>query len=140
MGQQQIAGLIGAVMILGGVFSPILRGPIIGRVTYLEFSRGEAIVATAFALIAVLLVLFRRPDWVWLMGTGALATLAYSFIRIQVSLSGSAPVALKKLLNSPFEGINQMMRHAMQIDWGWGLLLGGAILVIAAGNIKGYRV
>ncbi|MCH6563895.1 MAG: hypothetical protein IH800_15900 [Myxococcales bacterium] len=74
------------------------------------------------------------------MGTGALATVAYSFIRIQVSLSGTAPMALKKLLNSPFEGINQMMRHAMQIDWGWGLLLGGAILVIAAGNIKGYRV
>ncbi|MCH7479080.1 MAG: hypothetical protein IIA14_13395 [SAR324 cluster bacterium] len=77
---------------------------------------------------------------VWLMGTGALATSTYSFIRIQVSLSGSAPMVLKNLFNSPFEGINQMVRHAMQIDWGWGLLLGGAILVIAAGNIKGYRV
>ena len=127
-------------MIIGGVFSPILRGPIIGRVIYLEFGRGEAIVVTAFALIAALLALVWRPEMVWLMGTGALATSAYSFIRIQVSLSGTAPMALKKLLNSPFEGINQMMRHAMQIDWGWGLLLGGAILVIAAGNIKGYRV
>ena len=140
MGQQQIAGLIGAGMIIGGVFSPILRGPIIGRVTYLEFSRGEAIVVTAFALIAAFLVLVRKPELVWLMGTGALATSAYSFIRIQVSLSGSAPTVLKNLFNSPFEGINQLARHAMQIDWGWGLLLGGAILVIAAGNIKGYRV
>ena len=127
-------------MIIGGVFSPILRGPIIGRVTYLEFSRGEAIVVTAFALIAAFLVLVRKPGMVWLMGTGALATSAYSFIRIQVSLSGSAPMGLKNLFNSPFEGINQLARHAMQIDWGWGLLLGGAILVIAAGNIKGYRV
>ena len=127
-------------MIIGGVFSPILRGPIFGRVTYLEFSRGEAIVVTTFALIAIFLVLVRRPGIVWLMGTGALATIAYSFIRIQVSLSGSAPMALKKFLISPFEGINQTVRHAMQIDWGWGLLLGGAILVIAAGNIKGYRV
>jgi len=140
VGQQQIAGLIGAGMIIGGVFSPILRGPIIGRFTYLEFSRGEAIVVTAFALIAAFLVLVRRPGMVWLMGTGALATSAYSFIRIQVSLSGSAPMGLKNLFNSPFEGINQLARHAMQIDWGWGLLLGGAILVIAAGNIKGYRV
>ena len=77
---------------------------------------------------------------VWLMGTGALATSTYSFIRIQVSLSGSAPMVLKNLFNSPFEGINQMVRHAMQFDWGWGLLLGGAILVIAAGHIKGYRI
>ena len=57
MGQQQIAGLMGAGMIIGGVFSPILRGPIIGRVTYLDFSRGEAIVVAAFALIAAFLVL-----------------------------------------------------------------------------------
>lgn len=90
------------------------------------------------AALSLTFALIRRFAWLTLTGIGVFAMLALAFIKYQLFVTGTATRWMSKFAESPYEGINRLSQETLALGWGWGLLVAGAVLVLAAGRLKGY--
>ena len=139
MTQNQISGLLGAALLFAGLFSPIFTSPVIGQLDYFQYDKVEASIVLFLAALSLALALARVYQALLFTGLGACATLGFSFFKFQLYTSGQGGRWTSTFSDSPFEGINRLTMNSFSLDWGWGLLLVGAVLVVAAANMKGYR-
>lgn len=137
MEQKQISGLLGAALLFVGIFAPIFGSPLKGAVNYFQFSRFEASVVLGCAALALTLATARRYEFLWMAGLGAFGAMGFTFIKFILITSGSGSRFAEGFFDSPFEGINQLVRRTFALEWGWAALLAGAVLVMAAANLKG---
>ena len=138
MDQNQVSGILGAALLFSGLFSPIFSSPVTGQIDYFGYNATEATVLLSLAALALTLSLARRYVPMRLVGIGIGATLALAFIKYQLFVSGTATRWMGKFADSPHEGINRLTQETFALAWGWGLLLAGVVLVLAAGRMKGY--
>ena len=138
MTQNQFSGLLGAALLFGGIFSPIFSSPLKGSIGYFQYDRVEASIMLGLAALALAFALARRYRALMLVGVGTVGMLAFALIKFQIFTSGSDARWLRKFSDSEFEGINRLVRETFALEWGWGPLLVGAVLLLAAGRFKGY--
>ncbi len=62
--------------------------------------------------------------------------MAFTFINFQMTLANTRAQMETELVGNPFRGIADMAMQSVQIQWGWALLIVGAVLVIASAAIK----
>jgi hypothetical protein len=72
--------------------------------------------------------LANRTKWIWVSGIGCMAALVYSFFRMQKGISAVVAGSSDSLAAT----LGQM-KGSIGFQWGWGVLLLGTILLIAAG-------
>lgn len=124
---------IGAVLLLFGLFTPIVTMPIVGTVNM--FGNGSN--PTALALLAAALVgaalafKERTADLIW-PGATASGIVIYSFVRLQYAMAQMRE-SLRELADNPFGGFMAGAMQAVQIQWGWLILAAGAGLILYAG-------
>lgn len=136
----RIAGLVGAGLLALGVFLPILNLPIVGAVSLL--GTGTNPVAYALIVLAGLsawLTFKDRPSDLFWPAVAAVATVAYSFIRILLVLAELKAELAKQLKDNPFAGIAQAATQTLQPQWGWAILAAGAgtLLFVAVQSRRG---
>ena len=136
--QNQASGILGSALLFSGLFSPIFISPVKGQIDYFHYSTTEATVVLALAALALTLSLAHKFAIMPLIGTALCATFAVAFIKYQLFISGSAVRWMDKFADSPFQGINRLIQNSFALGWGWGLLVAGAVLVLASGRLKGY--
>jgi hypothetical protein len=56
----------------------------------------------------------------------------YTFVNFQLRMSESKAQMDKELANNPFRGIADVAVQSIQIQWGWAVMVAGAVLLIAA--------
>ena len=139
MSQNQIAGLMGAVFLFSGLFTPIFTSPVKGQISYFHYNQTEAAIVLALATLALTLSLVRRYKALLFTGLGVCATLGLAFVKFLLYTTGQDTRWMSKFSDSPFEGINRLTQQTFALDWGWGLLLVGAVLVVAASRLRGYE-
>lgn len=137
-------GLGGAGALLLGFFCPILRLPIIGSMSYLGFMglmvREGAVsemtisgfLVIAAVVVALVAAVAKQPPLFWVPGlAGCLA--AVLTIGKYFWLQGEMASKMKKDLDgNPFAGLAQAMVQAVSLDFGIGVIVIGAALMIAA--------
>jgi len=137
-------GLGGAGALLLGFFCPILRLPIIGSMSYLGFMgllvREGAVsemTISGFLVIATIVIAFiaavaKQRQLFWVPGlAGCLA--AVLTIGKYFWMQGEMASKMKKDLDgNPFAGLAQAMVQAVSLDFGIGVIVIGAALIIAA--------
>lgn len=139
-----LLGLGGAGALLLGFFCPILRLPIIGSMSYLGFmgllvregAVSEMTISGFFVIAAIVVALVaavaKQPPLFWVPGiSGCLA--AVLTIGKYFWLQGEMASKMKKDLDgNPFAGLAQAMVQAVSLDFGIGVIVIGAALIIAA--------
>ena len=136
MALRQILGLVGSLILFIGVFTPIISLPIVGGMNYFQNGKGDGVLILALAVFSVFLTLTKRYRFLLFTGGGSLAILAFTFISFQYRMSQIQSQMKEGLANNPFAGLGETMLNSVQIQWGWAILIVGAVLLIAAGLLK----
>ena len=64
-----------------------------------------------------------------------MAVMMFTFVNFQVRISGMKDEMESKLAGNPFRGFADVAMQSIQIQWGWAVLVIGAVLLIAAAAI-----
>ena len=114
-------GLVGSVLLIVGVFLPLVSAPSLGSINYFRNGSGDGVIVLGFGVISIVLAITGRYRGLWLPGLGSLLLLIYTFYGFR-KLIGETSKETMKLL-SP------------ELQWGWGVLLAGAALIMAAASL-----
>lgn len=136
MTRNQILGLIGSTILFVGVFTPIVSMPIVGSLNYFQNGRGDGAIVLVLALISALLTAARKYKGLLITGGLSLAVLAFTFITFQWRISQAKASVKSDLGNNPFVGLGEAFMGAIQLQWGWAVLIVGSIFLLAAGLLK----
>lgn len=136
MNTKQLLGLIGSIILFIGVFTPIVSVPIMGNMNYFQNGRGDGTIVLGLAVISLVLVLAKKYKGLWFTGLGSMAVLAFTFINFQMKISNMKSEMENEMAGNPFRGLADMAMQSVQLQWGWALLIVGAVLVIASATVK----
>lgn len=128
----QTAGLIGAGLLACGSFAPIISAPILGSITYINDGKGWGMVTLCLALAATALAYRGRAVGLALAGLAALGLVGWTLYALQaglLDLATSPEFAASPILR----GLARRIVGSVRYEWGWGLLLIGAGLILGAG-------
>jgi hypothetical protein len=131
-GKKFLLGLIGSIALCIGVFAPLVSMPIVGAQNYFANGQGDGTMVLGLAIISLLLVFTKRYRGLWLTGLGSLAMILFTFISFQNVVSDMKSEMRADLEGNPFAGMAEAMIGTVQIQWGWAVLIVGAVLLIAS--------
>jgi hypothetical protein len=122
-----VLGLLGSILLIFGVFTPLFSVPIVGSVTYLGNGSGDGLFILVFAVAAILLTLFKRFRYLFIPALLSLALMVYTFTSFQSRLGS---------LRNDENPFSSALGSAIQLSWGWGILTIGVVLLIVAASLK----
>lgn len=128
MNKRQILGFAGAGLLAIGVFAPLISIPIAGSINYFNNGSGDGVIVLVLAIISAFLVAIRRYRVLWVTGLACLGLIGFSFMNISSSLAEFE----REMADNPFRGLANV-----QMQWGWMVLVTGAVLLLAAAASKG---
>jgi hypothetical protein len=111
-----------------GAFCPIVRFPIVGSMNYVMGGRGDGIfiVGCSAAIIALVVSGYRRTTGI--LAAGAFLMMIMTLVRFAAELN-KAQAALARD-SGPFAGLTSLIANSIGLEWGWFLLIGGALAVV----------
>jgi hypothetical protein len=128
--------LIGAALLLVGLFTPVVSVPFVGNVNL--FNNGSNMIAIMLACLAALSAALtakeRLRDLIW-SGLTASLILAYIFVRLQFALSQMRESIAEQMQQNPIMVLAQNAIGSIQLQWGWLVLVSGAGLLVYVGYI-----
>jgi uncharacterized membrane protein len=127
----KVLALIGAALIGVGVFLPIVSVPKRGTSSLMQGDYTGGLVMLGLAAAIVLLTLINRTRHVVWPGVASLALMAYAYIRVQTVIE-QARQRLGETEN-PLAIVIDAAAANSRTEWGWAVLVLGAILAIAGG-------
>jgi hypothetical protein len=133
---KQKLGLTGSIVLFVGVFLPIVSLPMVGSMNYFQNGKGDGTIIIVLAIISLFMVLSKRYKGLWYTGIGSLAVLIVSLINAQIKISEAKTKMNADLADNPFRGIADLAMQSVQLQWGWAIMIIGAVLLIAAAAIK----
>lgn len=126
---RQVLGFTGCLFLVLGIFSPLLTVPVVGiTVTYIGRGTGDGVFIFVPVLLALALISTRRYAFLIWPAVLAIGLMALTFVLLQGKISD-----LQEESSSSFE---TSIGSAVQLQWGWGLLLAGVICLFTASQIK----
>lgn len=127
--------LVAAAVMALGAFCPIVHLPVLGTLNYVAGGRGDGvwIVICAIAIAGLVVTGYRRT-------TGFVAFVALGIMLRAIigftSIVGKAHAEFAKSMEgNPFAGLGQLVLNSVGLEWGWVLLVGGALAVIVLAAI-----
>ena len=136
MNTKQMLGLIGSVVLFIGVFAPIVSVPIMGNINYFQNGQGDGMIILVLAAISLILVLMEKYKALWFTGSASLAVMLFTLVNFQTKMSQFKADMELELADNPFRGLADMAISSVQLQWGWALLVVGAVLVIISAALK----
>lgn len=126
MDKRRSFGMLGAVTVFFGVFTPVLTTPAFGNISYLFCGKGDGTLLIALALLSLFFALKKRYRALLYTGMACFVVVAYTFHDIYSQLSE----------------LNAVSAQTYHLSWGWAVLAGGigTILASAAPKVKGVRI
>lgn len=129
---KQKIGLIGSGFLLVGVFCPIVSLPIVGQMNYFQNGKGDGTIILVLAVGSAILCLARRFPLLWITGGGSLALLTYTFFKFQSGISEMKRKMQSDLSDNIFSGLAEIAVESVQLQWGFAILVIGAVLIVSA--------
>jgi hypothetical protein len=126
-----IAALAALIMILG-VFLPVVKAPIIGSINYFQNGQGDGTYIIILSLISALIGFEGKRLWNLFPGILITIILIYFFYNVRHSVAAMKQTAGDGL----FGGLAATMADTIQIQFGWFLMLLGNIALYVSIFIK----
>jgi hypothetical protein len=127
----------GALAMAVGTFLPIIRLPFVGSINYIAGGHGDGMIILPLsgAIIAAVFYGYRRTAA--LVGFAALALMMRALLKMLDVFSNLRGETAGFAKDNPFGGLATALANSVGIEWGWAVLIGGALAVIGAGLISG---
>jgi hypothetical protein len=127
-------GIVGSLVLMLGVFVPIVHIPIVGSQNYFQNGHGDGVIILMLALLSLLLTIGRKFRGLVATSLISLALLGFTFLNFQARLAHVRAQMNEQLADNPFRGLGEAMLGSVQLQWGWVVLLVGAVLLLLAGS------
>jgi len=129
LSKKQILGYAGAAILIVGVFMPVVSIPIYGSITYYNNGTGDGLIIIILAAISAAITFYKKYPGLLLTAGASLLIIAYDFLNLQSKISD---------LTNQLQGniFGNAIAQAVQMQWGWAVLVIGALLLVAAVLIK----
>ena len=113
-----------------GAFCPIVHMPIVGSITYVMGGRGDGILVVFPSMAIVVLVItgYRRATGI--VAAAALVVMLRALIGFSSALANANADLARSMKGNPFGGIAKSLVSSVGLEWGWVLLVGGALAVM----------
>jgi hypothetical protein len=131
MSNKQLAVVANGFLVFG-VFCPIVTIPFLGGQNYFQNGAGDGSIVLALAAIGFLLIWKNRFRELFITGGLSLLVCIYTFITLLFRLNELRDKMHSDLKDNPFGGLAEAAMQSVQIQWGWILLIGGAVTVMIA--------
>ena len=128
MNQKQTVGLVGALLIAIGVFTPLVTIPIMGSLNAFQNGEGDGIILLGLEIPILLLILAKKFKYICLPAFAIAGILVYDFINIQNKLHQ---------LSSQSSGLAAGMIGSIQMQWGWAILALGVLCLFTC-SLSGF--
>lgn len=133
---KQVIGLLGSILLILGAFSPIVKIPFVGQLNYINNGHGDGVIVLVLGIISILLVLFKKYNPLALTGIVSFGMISFTYFNIQNLLKESKSHLMRDLSGNPFKGLAEGLMNSVQIEWGFAIVIIGAILVLITPMIK----
>jgi len=127
-----LLGFLGSILLFIGVFMPIVSVPILGNLNYFQNGKGDGAIIIILAAGSLAVTLARKYRRLLYTGIASLLILGCGFIKFHLAISEARTSIETELAGNPFSGLGQLAIDRVQLEWGWALLVVGAILLIGA--------
>ena len=134
--KKQLLGLIGSVVLFIGVFMPFLSIPVMGDMNYFHNGQADGVIILILSAVSFIIILTKKFENLLFTGLGSLGVLAFTFINLQIRLSEVKTQMQGDLADNPFSGLADMALQSVQLQWGFALLIIGAIMLIISSVIR----
>ena len=131
--QRQVLGLLGAVLLFVGVFLPFVTIPLAGAQNLFQNGTGDGVLLLGLALASFVFVFIRRLGALQVTGLLSVLILTYRFVMFRQNLDKVRDSMDTALRGNPFSGLGEAVFQSIKIEWGFAVLLVGAIALLGAG-------
>ncbi|MHC0067539.1 type IV pilin-like G/H family protein [Nostoc sp. UIC 10890] len=128
-------GILGAIILFIGVFTPIVSVPIAGSFNYFYNGKGDGVILIGIAIISLIIALKEKFKLLWWTGIASLGVLLLGLINFQMRISQLKSQMEDELAGNMFKGIADVAAQSIQLQWGWVILIIGTGLILAAAAI-----
>ena len=132
MSFRNYAGLLGAILVIAGGMSPMLRIPVIGNWNYFDVDVVLASIVFVLAATGLLGAIMKKADLVKYAGWGVLIVVLFTLIAVYFKVNDYFSFI-------PFKKLASLAANMVHYKWiGWLMLFCGSLLMIgsAAGAKK----
>lgn len=133
---RQTVGFVGSALLVVGVFMPMISLPILGSMNYFQNGEGDGTFVLILGVLSAVAVARQRYGALWLTGGASLALLTYAFATFQSRVSDVKANMGSGREDNPFEGFANALLGTVQLQWGFAVLVIGAVMVMVAANMK----
>lgn len=127
---------MGSLILAIGVFTPIVSIPMAGNMNYFDNGNGDGVIVLVLALVSLGVVLFKKYKFLWITGLASLGMMLFTFLNFQGKMEAVRNEMQTQLADNPFAGLGDLVLQSIQLQWGWIILVIGAVLLIASAAIK----
>lgn len=131
MDSSRLLALCGSLLLLVGLFAPIVSTPPSGSIAYWQ-SGTEAVLIVPLLVGTMLLSASNEMKYIWRAGVAAFGVVVFSFLRVLYVLTVSRR-HLAEGAGNPDTGLAEAVFASAHILWGWAALFLGAVLIMFAG-------
>lgn len=128
----KVLALVGAAMLGFGAFLPIVSVPKRGSMTMMQLEYAGIILLGLAAIIVALALIERTRHVVW-PGIGSLVLLGYSYFRVNTEIAMSRARLGGDAGDDPLQALRDLTASSSRLEWGWGVLALGGVMVVGAG-------
>jgi len=128
--KQQLVGLVGSVVLLLGIFLPIVSMPIAGSISVFSSGRVDGYVLLGLTIISLILAFINNLKPLRITGGVSLLIVLFDFIYLLYKLNSIKGDMSDKLKGNPFGGVAEAMMSTVQIQYGWVFLFIGSLLLV----------
>ncbi|OGM59103.1 hypothetical protein A3A75_05595 [Candidatus Woesebacteria bacterium RIFCSPLOWO2_01_FULL_39_10] len=136
MNKKQLLGLIGSLVLIIGVFTPIVSLPFVGSMNYFNNGNGDGTIVLILAIASLVVVFLKKYKFLWITGLASLGMMLFTFINFQGKMASVKSEMQSGLEGNPFAGLGELALQSVQLQWGWIILVIGAVLLIVSAAIK----
>ncbi|MEW6050208.1 MAG: hypothetical protein AB1644_04000 [Candidatus Zixiibacteriota bacterium] len=128
---RQLIALVASALNATGAFLPMLGVPLLLDKNFFQLSKSGAWILIGLAGLSVLIVLLRKYRALYITGLASLGLVIYSLISIHERRSGYQQDLQQGMDKSPLQDIGVGFLKGVNIEYGWWVMVIGAVLLIA---------
>jgi hypothetical protein len=127
-------GLLGALLVIAGGMSPMLRIPVIGNWNYWDIDLVLASIVYSLTAAGLLGAILRKPSIVKFTGWSVLVVVLFTLIAVYFKVNDYFSFI-------PFNKLARVASNMVHYKWlGWIMLLSGAVIMIISPGSRKARI
>ncbi|WP_347460618.1 zinc ribbon domain-containing protein [Acinetobacter sp. ANC 7454] len=130
--KQQLIGLGGGLLLLLGIFLPIISMPIVGSMSIFNIGRIDGYVLLGLVVISLILAFTNNIKPLRLTGGISALLVVFGFAQTLYKIHDMKSSVSEKLQGNPFGGMAEAMVSTVQVQYGWVFLFVGCFMILYA--------